>query len=175
MEGQMTKEEREFIKNSVSLCKPEFLVECGTWKGGGSTLAIGEAIHDQNKGMLYTFEQNKEIYDIAQTDFQKEHPGIAKYIKFHNDDFIEGLQRLKLLRIDFALLDGPGTRKNNCYMVKALEVVGNLMSNGGIVILHDWNKIKCEIVKSVIFCSGEWNVDAVIDTEMGICRIIKSC
>jgi len=173
MEGQMEPKERALITQTVLQEQPTICVECGTWLGGGSTLAIAEALKQLGKGTLHTFEKDPEMMTKAVTAYETERPDLLSYVKFYDGDFVEGIERLGL-RIDFALLDGPGTRRFNWYNVKALFAVDRLMPVGGVIIFHDWFKIKCEVVRPFIWMNQVyWKIEQVMQSTMGLAVVRK--
>lgn len=65
IKGQLWYQERKLLYNTVRKYKPIHCYEIGTWKGGGATYFIAQALHDNGKGILNTIEINKDFYNEA--------------------------------------------------------------------------------------------------------------
>ncbi|HEX7010367.1 MAG TPA: hypothetical protein VF184_10310, partial [Phycisphaeraceae bacterium] len=74
MQGQMHPEERDLIHRTVLDDNPTVVVECGTWYGGGSTLAAARALHAQARGRLHTWEIDPQKMSRAVSAYAEECP-----------------------------------------------------------------------------------------------------
>lgn len=166
-QGQLNPEERQLVYETVLELKPKVCVECGTWKGGGSTFFIASALHELNYGVLLTWEIELEFHNAA-LEFYRTKDDLESHIVFINADFNEGIKEF-FTNIDFALLDGPDTSE---YNVKSLKLLEEKMSVGGIVILHDWNNEKCRGVREYLQTETPWETVITLDkTETGMIKI----
>lgn len=171
MIGQLHQPERELLYNSVLTTKPKICVECGTWKGGGSTYFITKALHELGEGILHTFEINETFHNIAKNTYIKEQSHLQPYVKLYLEDFCDGITRLNLPRIDFAFLDGP---ENGEYSLKAFQLIEPFIPIGGYIVMHDWKSEKSRILNTYLLDSWNWGIDTILNTEVGICRVIKN-
>ncbi len=135
MEGQMCDVERRLIYNTVRELRPEVVVECGTWMGGGSTLAVARALQDNKLGKLHTFETDLGFYASALLGYVQEQAVLLPFITFHLDDF---LTHRNMANADMAILDGP---EDMYYTNACLDILG--VGDVNTIILHDWKEGKC--------------------------------
>lgn len=154
--GQMHPTERKLIYDIVRQTQPTICVECGTWKGAGSTYFISNALCENNKGILHTWETDVELFNFA-VNFYNDKPNLKAVIRFNNSDFLAGIKQLT--SIDFALLDGPDWPDYTLEQVKYLETI---MHKNDHVIIHDWNVEKCSKVKPYLY-SGQKQWEAVCE------------
>lgn len=163
MKGQLTDEERRGVYDTVMELKPKLAVECGTWYGGGSTLAIARALAEIGEGVLCTYEIDRECRVTAFETMRHEHPQAWQRTEFIHGDFIEHMRawRSKLadgyitvhdrVPIDFAMIDGP---EDPHYTMHCVDEVRPLMrlddGRVGTFIFHDWNRRKCDFIRSWI-------------------------
>jgi len=65
IEGQLNAAERGLIVSAVSSgpVKPKVVLEVGSWRGGGSTLHILEALEKNGEGRLWGIEADRTIYE----------------------------------------------------------------------------------------------------------------
>jgi predicted O-methyltransferase YrrM len=100
---------------------------------------------------------------------RREAPELLAFLRFHREDFLAGIERGGLDRIDFALLDGPDDAE---YTRDALQALASRLAPGAFVILHDWHEEKCRLVRGYVETSDQWVVDTVYgDTPTGLARL----
>jgi len=163
--GQMHPIERKLIYDVVRQTQPAICVECGTWKGAGSTFFIANALEENQKGILHTWEPDTALYEFA-VKFYEDKPLLKNRIKSYNSDFLEGIKQFPV--IDFALLDGPDLPDFTLALVKHLETV---MVKNTFVIVHDWNVDKCLTLKPYLQSNQtNWKiVHEINNTSTGMC------
>ena len=166
--GQMHPPERQLIYDTVRARKPNLVAECGTWKGGGSTLAIAKALHENQHGKLLSFETNPGFHDEAVKRFRAERPELMPYVSFYLCDFIAGLRPFLP---NMVVLDGP---EDANYTLRSFWAC----QSATCMILHDWKNSKCDSVKKAlenpsVLHAASWRIDTVLDTETGMARIIR--
>ena len=71
LHGQLWYCERKLLHETIKKYKPSVCVEIGTWKGGGSTLFIGQALYENKKGILHTIEIYPDYYNESLSNYQK--------------------------------------------------------------------------------------------------------
>jgi predicted O-methyltransferase YrrM len=161
--GQMHPEERKELYDTIIKSKPNICVECGTWKGGGSTFFIANALSDIGKGKLHTWEINSLFYKEAIAYFNTL-PELKKYVDFNFEDFHLGIE--KLSKIDFAFLDGPNDPQ---YTLQSINMLLPKMKSQSYIVLHDWKIQKCQGVKE--FINNNKNIliiEKVLNSETGL-------
>lgn len=157
MQGQMYPEEREAIYRCVLTHEPQITVECGTWFGGGSTLAAAKAHFHNGTGWLYTWETEADRYESALCAYETEYPHLLDFVDFNLGDFLGGLQRFS--HVDIAILDGPEDAE---YDRRCFEEVAK--RGARFVICHDFKTEKCRLVQ-------DWpgyEKELVLDTFTGL-------
>ncbi len=108
MRGQLWFAERRLMYRTIRERRPQACYEIGTWKGGGSTLFIAQALHDNRLGRLHTIETNPEFFEECRHNYERLLPELLPYVAFHFGNYEEVYA--KLLRetgpVDFLFLDG---------------------------------------------------------------------
>lgn len=166
-QGQLNPEERQLVYETVLELKPKVCIECGTWKGGGSTFFIASALHELNYGVLLTWEIEPEFHKAA-LEFYSTKDELEGHIVFINADFNIGIKEF-FTTIDFALLDGPDTPE---YNVESLKLLEQKMKIGGVVILHDWKYEKCRGIREYLQTETPWEIITILEnTETGLAKI----
>lgn len=147
-EGQMHPIERATMYCLIVGAKPECAVEIGTWKGGGSTYIISEALKQNGKGILHTVEANKEFYDHAMNLYNTDLKHLQPYVKFNYGSSLESYKnKFEDNEIDFLLLDGAEDARQT---VKEYELLIPSISNNGIICCHDWKAEKMKDLKDIL-------------------------
>ena len=136
----MNEAQRSLIHDTVLAKKtpPLVVVECGTWLGGGSTLAAARALGELGHGTLHTWEVDPQRYQSALTSFMEEFPELLPYIRFHYGDFMCDIEWIQC-NYHVAILDGP---ENAAYTELAFKYLQEPAPR--TIILHDWETSKCE-------------------------------
>jgi predicted O-methyltransferase YrrM len=168
-QGQMVERERALVHRTVLERRARLCVEMGTWRGGGSTYQIARALAENGGGMLYTFEPDPELFQVAVGHYRRQAPELLPYVSFHCEDFLAGVQGRDLRPIEFAVLDGPDDPAITRSAVALLE---ERLAPGAFVILHDWNIEKCRQARPYLEGSSAWRIDTVYaDTPTGLARV----
>tara|TARA_R100001377_G_scaffold82861_1_gene63676 strand:+ start:412 stop:945 length:534 start_codon:yes stop_codon:yes gene_type:complete len=169
-EGQLHPEERAYLQEVIQVSKPNVSLECGTWKGWGSTLSIFKGLQHNGQGVLYSFEVYEPFYSQAVQSFADVEDS-STYLNFFLEDFIKGVKNLGLSSVDFCFFDGP---EDGDYSYEAFLLVDSLMEKGDMCF-HDWKTEKCrrlrELVESEEF--KENHEVTVLDSEVGFCHVKK--
>lgn len=150
--GQLSIEERNYLKNAVITFKPNLIIESGTWFGGGSTLSLVEGLYKNKKGILHTVEEVTGYYNIANNFYKNSK--YLNFIKLYNSSFVSFINNIDLSQVDFIFLDGgdetpEGTHKlelkeylndYNCSEnVQSFKIIEQKIKPNTHIILHDWN------------------------------------
>lgn len=165
MEGQLHKEERIKLYDTICEYKPKVLFEIGTWKGGGSTYIISSAIHDNGFGKLHTIEIFKDFYDHAINLYNGELLYLKEFINFNFGDSLDVYPKIldELDSIDFVLLDGKEEAQQT---LDEYNLLRPKFKSGTIVMCHDWKTAKSQKVKEVLL-TDEWETLFILDSAVG--------
>jgi hypothetical protein len=191
--GQMTQQEKEYIFSVAKESKTDFALESGTWKGGGSTLDIVNALFNNNNGVLHTYEEWKEFYDIANSFYSKSK--YVNYIQLHHQSFLDGLKAFepwKLSKTNFVFLDGgdetpQGKSKlsiesyHRDFMlsenVQSFIYLEDKLPIGANLLLHDWSIPEGRGYFIRLYLNASKNekfvLKNVIDASTGLAHLIK--
>ena len=161
MRGQLWYQERKLLYTTIMRCRPRVCFEIGTWKGGGSTLFIGQALHDIGGGLLHTIEMFPEIYAEALENHRRYLPHLSPYIAFHQGDYRTVYAPLLNgpASVDFLLLDGAENAEETLAQYKFFLPA---MKVGSVLMAHDWFTTKCALLQSEIQKSGAWDITRVL-------------
>jgi predicted O-methyltransferase YrrM len=168
-QGQLSPDERRLLYQTVPHDKPDTCLECGTWKGLGSTFYIASALKRNRTGMLYTFEVDKDLYTTAVAKLKERK--VDRFVKCHLADFIHSVSKYDFASIDFAFLDGP---EDGQYQLDCLMLIEGRMGPGRAVVLHDWKAEKNRLTREYVANTAKWSVEKSLDTVTGICLLRKA-
>lgn len=134
-EGQMTVEERQLMYQYLVDNDCKYGIESGTWKGGGSTYIIANALI-KTQGMLHTYEVNREMQHFAINLYNNELAYLKPYIEFYNEEAGPNMiQNHEKESMDFILLDG---HDNSLITLLELASANYLLKEGALIFCHDW-------------------------------------
>lgn len=153
--GQMYKAERKALYDAVINMKPDYCFEIGTYTGGGSTFFISKALKDNNKGRLFTTENDEFLYKKAKSRYEKYIKSQSPFIEFIFSDkpdvFEKYLQEEN--KTNFIFLDGA---EDGNQTLEQYNFFKKYFKNGTILALHDWNTEKTVQVKPIILQDSNW-------------------
>jgi predicted O-methyltransferase YrrM len=161
LEGQLWFKERKLIYDTIREYKPSHCFEIGTWKGGGSTLFIAQALYENKQGKLHTIEINKNFYDAVRNNYQTYLEHLTPYIEFYLGDYRDKFSEVlnAIGKLDFLFLDGP---ENAQETLGQYEFFAPYMQKGCVVMVHDWLTEKSRIVKPLIQGVDDWTIKTVL-------------
>lgn len=132
MEGQLYPEERKFLHDAVLEAKADHILEVGTWKGGGSTWQIAEAIKKLGRGHLYTCETNDKFFAEA-SEIYVSH----RRVHLYHEESTSLIRRLiNSIDFGFVFFDGPNDPDHSFGDFKLLEPS---LKSGAYFCMHDWD------------------------------------
>lgn len=67
--------------------RPHRCIEIGTWKGGGSTLFVTQALHDNGVGLLHTVEIDATVHRQAKAAYERHLPDLLPFVRFELGDY----------------------------------------------------------------------------------------
>ena len=161
LEGQLWFKERKLIFDTIRKYKPSHCFEIGTWKGGGSSLFITQALYENKQGKLYTIEINKDFYEEARQNYQVYLEHLLSYIEFYLGDYNKIFSEVlcTIEKIDFLFLDGPEHAQQT---LNQYEFFLPYIKKGSLLMVHDWFADKSRLVKPLIQNIDDWEINAVL-------------
>lgn len=161
LKGQLWSKERKLIYDTIKTYKPSNCFEIGTWKGGGSTLFIAQALFENAKGILHTIEINKDFHDEVKDKYQTYLKHLMPHIEFYLGDYREKFSEVinSIDGIDFLFLDGPEDARET---LNQYEFFSPYMKKGFVLMAHDWFTEKTKLVKPLIENKDEWKIEMIL-------------
>jgi len=167
MRGQLWFSERRLMYRTIRDRRPEACYEIGTWKGGGSTLFIAQALRDNRLGRLHTIETNQEFFEESRGNYERLVPELFPYVAFHLGDYREVYA--KLLRetgpVDFLFLDGAEDAEET---VQQYHFFRPYLKAGCLLMAHDWFTTKCALLRGEIEKDGRWEVLSLLSPPRSV-------
>lgn len=182
MNGQLLPQERALLYNAVIKASPKLVLEIGTWKGGGSTYQIANALLATMSGILHTCEVNTEFFAEASQIYNTD--------KWRNIVFCHNIPSTKLITQlianntipDFIFEDGPEDPALNIADLMLLEPH---LKQGTIFCAHDWDldvrvdggvSIKSQSIRPYIENSPNWEIIEYITKPISVGMVVaKRC
>lgn len=141
IDGQLSADERQLLTDAIvnASRKPRVVLEVGTWLGGGSTLHILRALHQNGEGHLWGIEADRSIYDRMIANIQCAAPEtVSRFTPlFGRSAHVIPrwlAEQGPRFQIDLAFLDGGD---NPLEQITEFELIQHLVPEGGIVMAHD--------------------------------------
>ena len=137
MEGQLNSQERAIITGWVNDLKPDRTLEVGTWKGGGSTLHILNALEANGKGHLWGIEATRSIYDemianIGSAGLKNRFTPIFGFSQQVIPEFLA--EQGTDAGMGLVFLDGGD---NPLEQIEEFQLIRNCILVGGVLLSHD--------------------------------------
>lgn len=139
LEGQLNAEEREQILRAVTGLLPSkpICLEVGTYKGGGSTLQILQALA-QGDGILFGIEASQRVFEEMKSSLQSREPQLCRrffpVLGFSQKVIPSLIAEGHLTRVDFAFLDGGNNPREQ---IEEFYLLDSRMPVGAILMAHD--------------------------------------
>jgi len=161
LKGQLWFEDRKLVYYAVRTYKPLYCFEIGTWKGGGSTLFIAQALFENGEGKLYTIEIDENFYKEAIDGYSTYLQHLLPYVEFFLGDFRKVYPEVlrAIGRVDLLFLDGPEDAEET---LDQFRFFLPYMQRGSLLIAHDWFSEKCRLLKPLIEASTDWELKQVL-------------
>ena len=159
--GQLWYEERKLLYATIRKHQPRVIFEVGTWKGGGSTQFISNALFANGTGHLHTIEADSEFHQFAVNAYAQHLPHLLPHITFHqgySTDLYPGLLREKG-KIDAVFLDG---RDDPELTLREFEMFSPHLGPGALLMAHDWDNQKMEALRPLLEGAGDWKLLRVL-------------
>lgn len=154
-EGHLSDYERSFLIDLVKKIKPIKILECGTWKGGGSTLCFAKGLLANQNGILDTYEEYEPFFSGAKNYYSSSQ--YKSFVNLYNGDFLTEIQKLSdeyYSDLELVFLDGGDENPNGLpkledhkYIedynvsenVQFFKYLSGKIKAGTILLLHDWS------------------------------------
>lgn len=163
--------EREFLHESVIAARPNIVLEVGTWKGGGSTWQILEALKKNGSGMLYTCETDNDFFRESKELYGND-PQI-EVCHESSESLISGMIQKNLIP-DFIFFDGPEDADT---AFKDFITLDPLLKSGCVFMMHDFDppSIKATKIRPFLLSNVDWNVNKILTLpeSVGLCHAVK--
>ena len=173
LRGQLWYAERKLLYETVRAYHPLNCFEIGTWRGGGSTLFISQALKENGLGMLHTVEINKEFYDDAVRNYSEFLPDLTRHVSFHLGDYKSVYRPIleSCKSVDFLTLDGA---EDGQQTLDQYNFFLPYMKPGTILLVHDWFTEKTQLVKPILENDSEWNIRKVLVPPVSVGLIVAT-
>jgi predicted O-methyltransferase YrrM len=158
--GQMWFEDRRVLYDTVRRLRPQRCFEVGTWRGGGSTLVIARALHDNGEGVLHTIETHDESYRAAVDGYEKYLPQLLPFVEFYLGDYRDYFPEIveRDGGVDFFVLDGA---EDGAQTVEQFEFFEAHARVGSELFAHDWKTEKTRLLRPALEATERWTVRTV--------------
>jgi len=157
LRGQLWYAERKLLYQCIREYRPAACFEIGTWKGGGSTLFISQALHDNGHGHLHTIEIDRALRDEALRKYHEYLPHLDPFVTFHLGDYRERYKEVLegIGGVDFLILDGP---EDAAETVRQYEFFHPYMKQGTVLMAHDWFTEKARLLRPLLTEENSWRI-----------------
>jgi predicted O-methyltransferase YrrM len=157
--GQLWFADRKLLYDSIRAHKPRTVFEVGTWYGGGSTYFISQALYENGGGVLYTIEEDREAFARAKENYAQRLPHLLPHVRFHVGKSTEVYPALlrELGAVDAVFLDGGDDGRQT---LREFEMFAEYMKTGALLLAHDWDQQKMEMLRPVLETSQQWTLQA---------------
>jgi len=174
--GQLWYADRKLLYSMIRAYKPKIVFEVGTWYGGGSTYFIGQALYENGFGVLFTIEADPAIYHAAKENYNSHLSHLLPYVRFHHGISTEVYPDLlrEIGRVEAVFLDGAPDPRQTLSEFRMFEPY---LPNGSILLAHDWDNEKMELLRLYIEASREWVVKQTLTApqSVGFAVCVRSC
>ncbi len=167
--GEMYKADRKALYDAIIEYKPAHCFEIGTGYGGGSTFFLTSAFAKLGRGKVITLE--KDTGGGALRNYQRFLPGLLPFVEFLTGSdpalflpFIED-------RVECVFLDGSDDSEET---LRQYEFFEPFFMPGSIIMAHDWNTAKMQLLRPVIDNDPNWTIEIKLDEPESVGFIATS-
>jgi hypothetical protein len=159
--GQMWFEDRRVLYDTVRRLRPQRCFEVGTWRGGGSTLVIARALHENGSGKLHTIETDEETHRAAVEDYRQHTPHLLPFVDFHLGDYRDRFAAIVEREggVDFFVLDGAEDGEQTLEQFRFFDERSHA---GTGLFAHDWETEKARLVRAELESSDTWQIQRTV-------------
>ncbi len=182
LDGQLWLADRRLLDDTVRAFRPAACFEIGTWKGGGSTLFIAQALCDNGAGVLHTIEVDAAMAAEAGRNYADYLPHLLPHVRFHVGDYREEFGAImcpgpkpgtyRSGAVDLLFLDGAEDARET---LAQYEFFLPFMHRGSVLLAHDWLTDKARLIKDRLEDPAEWRIDTVLlpPRSVGMVRAVR--
>ncbi len=177
IDGQLSAGERDLLSHTIRNMplKPKIVIEIGTWLGGGSTLHILRALHENDAGHLWGIEADKTIYERMIANIRAAAPGASDRFTplfgFSTQVLPEWLKSLPIdAQVDIAFLDGGD---NPLEQIEEFRILSDYIRVGGILMSHDARTRKGKWLVPYVALLDNWEAQVFDLSNYGILHARK--
>lgn len=177
--GQLSSGERQLLSDVLTSKQngwsPKCAIEVGTWLGGGSTLHILRALHQNQEGHLWGVEYSREIYDKMIANLRSAIPeALDRFTPLFGKSEEVIPNWLKTLpegtAVDFAFLDGGDSPSEQ---VSEFQLLDSHMPVGSHLMAHDARARKGKWFVPYILELDHWKAEVLDLSEVGLLKAVK--
>jgi predicted O-methyltransferase YrrM len=175
--GQLSDGERQLLTAAIRNApkKPEVVLEAGTWLGGGSTLHILRALHQNGTGHLYGIEIDRSIYTQMIANIQAALPeAVDQFTPLfgRSQDVIPRwlAEMGAACRVDFVFLDGGD---NPLEQIIEFKLLVDRIPVGGRLMAHDAKMRKGKWLVPYLSRLDNWQVQLHELSTVGLLDAVK--
>lgn len=165
--GQLWLADREALYETVRSTRPEVVFEVGTWRGGGSTFFISQALYENGAGILHTTDIDCGMVQQAERAYARHLPHLTNHVHFHcgasADVYPDVLSTVP--RIDLLFLDG---QEDGDQTYSEFQLFEPYLSDGSLLLAHDWFSEKMVRLKPHIENSHDWEIIQVFKPSKSV-------
>jgi hypothetical protein len=172
--GQMWFEDRRVLYDTVRRLRPERCFEVGTWRGGGSTLVIARALHENGRGKLHTIETMEESHHVAVENYREHAAHLLPFVDFHLGDYRDAFPAIveQAGGVDFFVLDGAEDGEQT---VEQFRFFDERAHAGCELFAHDWETEKTRLLKPALEATERWTVQTVVGPPKSVGLAVAVC
>ena len=159
--------ERKVLYETIRRIKPQIVCESGTWRGGGSTYFIAQALCENGSGVLHTTEANPEFFQSACQSYETHLAPLRSFVEFHLGESASVYPALleTLGKVDAVLLDGAEDGQRTFDEFRLFQPY---LGPGSIVMAHDWNTEKMVILRPFLEASPLWTLVQMVPPPQSV-------
>jgi predicted O-methyltransferase YrrM len=172
IESQLSPSEKAILKQAVEAFASPRILEIGTYKGGGSTLAFLESIKSKGNGSLIGVEASAEVFSEMKANIESVDPD---YFRFF--EAIEGFSQqvipeilTKVSAFDIVFLDGGNNPREQ---IEEFELIKDAIPVGGYLFSHDANLRKGRWFVPYLLELDNWRTTVHQVSEEGLLEAVK--
>ncbi len=175
IDGQLSTEERRLLTECILEARPGVVLEVGTWLGGGSTLHILRALHQNGTGRLWGIEADRSTYDRLLVNIRGAVPeALDRFTPLFG--FSEEVLPKWIagqgpgLSVDVAFLDGGDHPQEQ---ITEFELLDPFIPVGGRLFAHDARMRKAKWFVPFLAQLDHWEMEVLDSSEVGMLRAVK--
>ena len=172
IESQFSPSEKAIIKQAVEKFTSPRILEIGTYKGGGSTLAFLEALKSKGDGRLIGVEASAAVFSEMKANIESVDPDYFRFFEaiegFSQQVIPEILKKVSVF--DIVFLDGGNNPREQ---IEEFELIKDAIPVGGYLFSHDANLRKGRWFVPYLLELDNWRTTVHQVSEEGLLEAVK--